>query len=663
MHSDGTAGDGSGDVPGMVIAHRYRLEKPLGRGGMGVVWEALDTSLDRKVAVKGLLYPGMAPVTRAQWVSRARREAQAIARIEHQNVVAVHDVIEDGEQVWIVMELLNSRSLADLLSEQQQLTVPHTARIGLQVLRGLKAVHEAGVVHRDVKPHNILFRPDGRALLMDFGIATFEGAVQVTRTHELIGTAQYLAPELLGPAPDGSRAATAASDLWALGITLYEMVEGRRPFEGLTDLEVLVAVRESPVPPMKYAGPLSPLIEALLRKDPARRPDAAEAEQLLQAVTLDSLALDTAVGPGPGPGPVPGHAAGAGAGAGTAARTAGAGAGTTAGDPPGPGSGRTPGAGRREEGARRRGDRWKVPVAVVCTALLAGGAWLVWGRPDTSGGKGGEASDAAGGGERYRDTDDTLQIGVKTDQPGLSVRLGTTDKYRGFEPDLAKAIGTRMGYPEKNVEFVPVTTGDRDDQLITGQVDLVIATYSIDEKRNKDEEVDFVGPYYTPMMALLVKNQRYKDLDDLQDSPTSEVCTARNSTYDDDWFKKYRLTPKKNLPGTYEKCISALEDRRTRMDAVATDDVIAEGYAHSHPGWKTLRVSRDPEGYGVALKRSDDKSARLLKRDVCRALSEVMAKPSTGKSQYETLYDRHLKPILGRSAPDAPDLTQCGGQR
>ncbi|WP_236591834.1 serine/threonine-protein kinase [Streptomyces sp. NHF165] len=649
----------------MVIAHRYRLEKPLGRSGMGVVWEALDTSLDRKVAVKGLLYPGMAPVTRAQWVSRARREAQAIARIEHRNVVAVHDVIEDGEQVWIVMELLNSRSLADLLSEQQQLTVPHTARIGLQVLRGLKAVHEAGVVHRDVKPHNILFRPDGRALLMDFGIATFEGAVQVTRTHELIGTAQYLAPELLGPAPDGSRAATAASDLWTLGITLYEMVEGRRPFEGLTDLEVLVAVRESPVPPMKYAGPLSPLIEALLRKDPARRPDAAEAEQLLQAVTLDSLALDTAVGPGPGPGPVPGHAAGAGAGAGagTAARTAGAGAGATAGDPPGPGSGRTPGAGRREEGARRRGDRWKVPVAVVCTALLAGGAWLVWGRPDTSGGKGGEASDAAGGGERYRDTDDTLQIGVKTDQPGLSVRLGTTDKYRGFEPDLAKAIGTRMGYPEKNIEFVPVTTGDRDDQLITGQVDLVIATYSIDEKRNKDEEVDFVGPYYTPMMALLVKNQRYKDLDDLQDSPTSEVCTARNSTYDGDWFKKYRLTPKKNLPGTYEKCISALEDRRTRMDAVATDDVIAEGYAHSHPGWKTLRVSRDPEGYGVALKRSDDKSTRLLKRDVCRALSGVMAKPSTGKSQYETLYDRHLKPILGRSAPDAPDLTQCGGQR
>ncbi|GAA2069063.1 hypothetical protein GCM10009801_18120 [Streptomyces albiaxialis] len=126
-------------------------------------------------------------------MSRARREAQAIARIEHQNVVAVHDVIEDGEQVWIVMELLNSRSLADLLAEQRQLAVPHTARIGLQVLRGLIAVHRAGVVHRDVKPHNILFRPDGRALLMDFGIATFQGAVQVTRTHEIIGTAQYLA--------------------------------------------------------------------------------------------------------------------------------------------------------------------------------------------------------------------------------------------------------------------------------------------------------------------------------------------------------------------------------------------------------------------------------------------------------------------------------------
>ncbi|MDX3065404.1 serine/threonine-protein kinase, partial [Streptomyces sp. ND04-05B] len=263
----------TGIGPDTVIADRYRLQRQLGRGGMGVVWEALDTRLDRKVAVKGLLYPGaVTPATQGQWVNRARREAQAIARIGHQNVVAVHDVIEDGDQVWIVMELLNSRSLADLLREQQQLSVPHAARIGLQVLRGLTAVHEAGVLHRDVKPHNILFRPDGRALLMDFGISTFEGAVQVTRSHEIIGTPHYLAPELLSRTAAQPHPATAASDLWALGVTLYEMVEGRRPFDGSTGYEVLIAVRESPVPAMQYAGPLAPLVERLLRKDPLQRP-------------------------------------------------------------------------------------------------------------------------------------------------------------------------------------------------------------------------------------------------------------------------------------------------------------------------------------------------------------------------------------------------------
>ncbi|MEK8170766.1 serine/threonine-protein kinase [Streptomyces sp. M19] len=181
-------------------------------------------------------------------MERARREAQAIARIGHDNVVAVHDVVEADGLVWIVMELVDARSLADLLHERRRLPVEEAARIGLQVLRGLRAVHEAGVLHRDVKPHNVLFRPNGRALLMDFGIATFEGALQVTRSQEIIGTPRYLAPELVNIHSGQPRPATRESDLWSLGVTLFEMVEGTPPFNGLSTYEVLVNVQTADTP-------------------------------------------------------------------------------------------------------------------------------------------------------------------------------------------------------------------------------------------------------------------------------------------------------------------------------------------------------------------------------------------------------------------------------
>ncbi|MEU3730581.1 serine/threonine-protein kinase [Streptomyces sp. NPDC033538] len=632
MHSDGSAGGGSEYGSGMLIAHRYRLDKVLGRGGMGVVYEALDTRLDRKVAVKGLRHPDETPVTHAQWVSRARREAQAIARIEHQNVVAVHDVIEEGGQVWIVMELLNSRSLADLLKDQRQLAVPHAARIGLQVLHGLTAVHRAGVVHRDVKPHNILFRPDGRALLMDFGIATFEGAVQVTRTREIIGTAQYLAPELLSGARDQPRTATAASDLWALGVTLYEMVEGRRPFEGLTDLEVLIAVREAPVPPMRYAGPLAVLVDALLCKDPARRPDAAEAEQLLSAVTMDSLALDTQPGPRPPAEPVPPDS------------------------PPGP----APIGGPPPEPAGRgRPVRWRIPVAGLCAALLAAGAWFVWGQQGGSGERDEPVSGKPGTEKTYKDTDKdgTLVVGVKGDQPGLGVETG--DDFVGFEPALAVKIADLMGYEERNVEFVRVTTADRSDHLVGDVVDIVVATYTIDEERSREEGVELLGPYYRPFAALLVKNTRYGSLDELQDSENSVVCTTRDSVYGD-VLKKYGLTPKKNPPDTFEKCIEYLKDSRNTMDAVATDDAIANGYVSENPAWKTLLLDLDRRGWGIGVKKSEGESNRLLKRDVCRALSEIMEESADGKSVYRSLYDEYLKGIQkNRSTPGPPPLEHC----
>lgn len=295
MHNqDGSNGVGGGPdghpedrvpAPHAVIEGRYELLEPVGSGGMGEVWKSYDRRLRRFVAVKGLLDTTAAsPDTKRAALQRARREAEALAKIEHQNVVTVHDQIETADQVWIVMKLLEGRSLADLLSRDGVLGVPRAADIGLQMAQGLRAVHEAAVLHRDVKPGNVLVRDGGQVVLVDFGIATFEGADRVTRYGGVIGTPPYLAPELFAP---GSPGPTRASDLWALGVTLYEMVEGRLPFAGREVWEVQAHIQQAPEPVFRYAGPLGPVIRALLVTDPAGRPDAASAEEMLREVLAE----------------------------------------------------------------------------------------------------------------------------------------------------------------------------------------------------------------------------------------------------------------------------------------------------------------------------------------------------------------------------------------
>lgn len=261
-----------------VIAGRYRLLSPLGEGGMGTVWRARDEVLGREVAVKEVRAPAGLPTGEVdRMYARLEREAWAAARISHRNVVTVYDVAAEEGRPWIVMELVRGLSLSDLLDAEGPLPPRRAAHIGAEVVSALRAAHEAGVLHRDVKPGNVLIANDGRIVLTDFGIATVEGTSAITMTGEVIGSPEFLAPErALGRTPGPE------SDLWSLGVLLYAAVEGQSPFRQETPLSTLRAVVDEELPPAHRAGPLAPVIEGLLRKDPAERTPAADAERDLR---------------------------------------------------------------------------------------------------------------------------------------------------------------------------------------------------------------------------------------------------------------------------------------------------------------------------------------------------------------------------------------------
>ncbi|MFE7625995.1 serine/threonine-protein kinase [Streptomyces sp. NPDC057509] len=316
--------DGSqGTDAGLLLAGRYRLGDVLGRGGMGQVWRAHDEVLHRTVAVKELtagLY--VTDADRLVLHARTQKEARAAARITHPGVVTVHDVVEYDNRPWIVMQYVDGPSLADRAKEYGEVEAREAARIGLHVLGALRAAHDAGVLHRDVKPGNVLLARDGRVLLTDFGIAAIEGDSTITRTGELVGSIDYLAPERVRGGDPGP-----ASDLWSLGATLYTAVEGRSPFRRTSPISTMQAVVTEDPPPPGRAGALAPVITALLRKEPEDRPSAAETERMLmeamegraprsaqafvptQQVSEEMLRGGTAVlpqlGPAPAPAPAP----------------------------------------------------------------------------------------------------------------------------------------------------------------------------------------------------------------------------------------------------------------------------------------------------------------------------------------------------------------------
>ncbi|WP_328766298.1 serine/threonine-protein kinase [Streptomyces sp. NBC_00286] len=275
----------STDGVGRLLAGRYRVVAQLGRGGMGVVWRALDEVLGREVAVKELrTYTDAGGPELADLGRRMQREARAAARVRHPGVIAVHDVAEVDGRPLIVMELVDGPSLDDVLREEGPCEPGEAAEIGAKVMDALAAAHRAGVLHRDVKPGNILLDRSGRVVLTDFGIATMEdpgdgATTHLTRSGELVGSLDYLAPERAQGHDFGP-----ASDVWALGATLYAAVEGTSPFRRTSTWSTLTAIVSEPLPEPRASGPLAPVLQELMQKQPEDRPDADRARELLEAV-------------------------------------------------------------------------------------------------------------------------------------------------------------------------------------------------------------------------------------------------------------------------------------------------------------------------------------------------------------------------------------------
>ncbi|MEV5972231.1 protein kinase [Streptomyces sp. NPDC051921] len=406
-------GANGADLVGEVLGGRYRVTATIGRGGMGVVARAVDQLLNREVAVKVLrAYTDASPAELADLRVRMQREAQAAARVRHSGVVTVHDVVEERGLPVIVMELVDGPSLDDVLAERGSLDPREAAAIGAKLMDALDAAHRAGVLHRDVKPGNVLLERSGRVVLTDFGIASMETSgdealAKLTQSGQIVGSLDYLPPERAQGQVPG-----AASDIWALGMTLYAAVEGASPFRRTSVWSTLQAIVGEPLPEPRRAGPLAPVLQALMAKDPLQRPDAGQAREMLEAVAEGGRGDLTAT-PTPAPAPAPQPVAPPGFGPAvapplpqpappSAASYLPAGAYATPPSAGAPQQGLVPGGtaghhGRSETrattvGARRRRTRTIVAVAAA-TVLTCGG--VAYALLDVRGGEGGDGANAA----------------------------------------------------------------------------------------------------------------------------------------------------------------------------------------------------------------------------------------------------------------------------
>jgi serine/threonine protein kinase len=277
---------------GYQLAARYRLLAQVGRGGMGTVWRAYDELLGREVAVKEVRLPlVLDEELRAELCARTEREGRATAMVAHPSVITVYDVVTEDDRPWIVMELLRARSLEEVIRQDGPLPPRRVAEIGRHVLGALRAVHAKGILHRDVKPSNVLVTED-RVVLTDFGLAALEGDASITQAGIVLGSAGYIAPErVLGDK------ASPAADLWSLGATLYTAVEGRGLHGRRTAAAALAALTSGEPIPMPKAGPLAPVLTGLLQIDPRQRLDGVRAALMLARVAAGGSAEEPLGGP------------------------------------------------------------------------------------------------------------------------------------------------------------------------------------------------------------------------------------------------------------------------------------------------------------------------------------------------------------------------------
>ncbi|MFF1273833.1 serine/threonine-protein kinase [Streptomyces marokkonensis] len=280
MVTEGEPENGAERHNARVVAGRYRLESMIGRGGMGVVWRATDQLLGRGVAVKELPFDETLSAAEARRQrDRTLREARALAQLSHPNIIVVHDVVEDDERPYIVLELIEGPSLADRIAARGPVDAAEAARIGVDLLGALRAAHTAGVLHRDLKPANVLLEDDTeRVVLTDFGIAQVSGSTTLTETGSFVGSPEYTAPERMSGARTGPEA-----DLWSLGALLCTALSGESPFRRDSLSGILHAVVVDEIRPPAEAGPILPVVRGLLERDPDRRLDADRAERMLSA--------------------------------------------------------------------------------------------------------------------------------------------------------------------------------------------------------------------------------------------------------------------------------------------------------------------------------------------------------------------------------------------
>ncbi|TXL85795.1 serine/threonine-protein kinase [Streptomyces sp. IB2014 016-6] len=354
---------------GDLIAGRYRISTPLGRGGMGTVWRADDELLGRAVAVKELhIGAGLSPVEAENRRGRTLREARSVAQVKNPGVLVLHDIVQHDEQPWLVMELIDGCSLADRIAEEGPVPPAEAARIGLALLAALRAAHKAGVLHRDIKPANVLLEAaTGRVVLSDFGIAQVDGQTTLTETGAFVGSPEYTAPERMSGKRTGPE-----SDLWSLGVLLCAAVEGESPFRRDSVAGVLHAVVIDEIKVPESAGPLLPVLTGLLERDPGRRLGTDEAERALRGFLAEERLPTVAHTPVP--------------------RESGA-------PPP---SGESVVLGATAAPAARRRVRTAVLVGALVTVLAVGGtgAWVMT-RDDSA--RGTEATEGGGSADKVRE--------------------------------------------------------------------------------------------------------------------------------------------------------------------------------------------------------------------------------------------------------------------